>query len=183
MNYWITSDQHYGHRNIIKAMPDSRPFTNVDDMNQTIIDRHNSVVGKGDIVYMLGDFALGMRTDAMLHILSRLNGIKCIVYGNHDQKLRRALLDTDLCVSLNIRQTVDYLRTQIHVDHAPVDVIMMHFPIAMWDKKHYGSYHLHGHSHGRYNAPGRIHDVGVDTNNLYPYNLRDLIRKLSANDY
>ena len=48
-------------------------------------------------------------------------------------------------------------------------IVMCHYPLAIWDKSHRGSYMLHGHSHGGYNPEfGRILDVGIDNHyNLY----------------
>lgn len=48
---WITSDEHYGHFNIIKYC--NRPFKHIDDMNDQLIERHNKLVGRDDIVYRL----------------------------------------------------------------------------------------------------------------------------------
>lgn len=76
---FFTSDQHYFHRNIIGYC--ERPFTSVDEMNATMIDRHNETVGPADTVWHLGDFTLGQD----LSILKRLNGQHHLVYGNHDR--------------------------------------------------------------------------------------------------
>lgn len=51
---------------------------------------------------------------------------------------------------------------------------MMHYPISSWNRKHYNSIMLHGHSHGNIihdiTENNIIYDVGVDTklSNLYP---------------
>ena len=57
MNTWLISDTHFDHANIIKYC--NRPFKDVDEMNNTIWQNWNSVVDADDIVYHLGDFALG----------------------------------------------------------------------------------------------------------------------------
>ena len=54
---WITSDSHLGHENIIKFT--DRPFCSADEMDAALIASWNSVVGKYDIVFHLGDFTLG----------------------------------------------------------------------------------------------------------------------------
>lgn len=55
MKYYI-SDLHFDHTNVIKF--DNRPFKDVEEMNNTLINNWNSVVKKSDIVYVLGDFLL-----------------------------------------------------------------------------------------------------------------------------
>ena len=80
-NIFIIADTHLFHKNIINYC--GRPFENVEEMNNIIIKNWNRVVGKHDIVYVLGDFALCGR-DSMIDITRQLNGRKRLVLGNHD---------------------------------------------------------------------------------------------------
>lgn len=82
MSTFFTSDTHFGHKNIIKYS--ERPFVDFYHMDWTIIDRWNETVGDTDVVYHLGDTALGdsSRWD---EIFKSLNGYKVLVVGNHDR--------------------------------------------------------------------------------------------------
>lgn len=82
---FFTSDTHFGHENIIKYS--NRPFRDVDHMNEEIVRRWNTVVMPDDVVFHLGDVALGpwQKWDS---ILTRLNGYKILVVGNHDRIFR-----------------------------------------------------------------------------------------------
>lgn len=96
-NTWFTSDQHFWHKNIIRYC--SRPWNSGKDadgnlvisdedvvrMNEALIMGWNSVVGKDDIVWMLGDFAFGDKS-RIPEIVSRLNGRINLVLGNHDMQ-------------------------------------------------------------------------------------------------
>jgi calcineurin-like phosphoesterase family protein len=79
---WYTSDTHFGHARIIELC--DRPFTNVDEMNERIIQEWNNVVGIDDIVFHLGDVALGAIATS-LPLVNRLNGHKVLIPGNHDR--------------------------------------------------------------------------------------------------
>lgn len=79
---WFTSDLHVGHLRINELA--QRPFSSVDEMDQAIVDRWNSVVSTQDIVYVLGDVALG-KIDLSLARISQMNGHKVLVPGNHDR--------------------------------------------------------------------------------------------------
>lgn len=79
---YFTSDTHFWHRNIIKYS--NRPFDSVEEMNEAIIDNWNSVVGPDDTVFHLGDVALGPWSE-WAGTLSRLNGYKILVVGNHER--------------------------------------------------------------------------------------------------
>src|ERR1017187_8378616 len=57
MATWFTADQHFGHKRIIELS--GRPFGSVEEMNEAVVDRWNAVVAPDDLVWVLGDFALG----------------------------------------------------------------------------------------------------------------------------
>ena len=79
---FFTSDQHFGHHNIIDYC--DRPFGDVGEMDEVIIAGWNETVGVEDEVWVLGDFAMGDRARG-LGYLQRLNGTKYLVAGNHDK--------------------------------------------------------------------------------------------------
>lgn len=78
---FLIGDPHFNHKNIIGYC--NRPFNSVEEMNETLIHNWNLVVGKRDIVYILGDFALCGK-DKLVEIAKRLNGRKRLILGNHD---------------------------------------------------------------------------------------------------
>lgn len=80
-NVWFIADTHFGHKNIIQYC--NRPFETVEEMNEELIKRWNSKVKKEDKIYMLGDFALG-GIARVEELLSKLNGYKILILGNHD---------------------------------------------------------------------------------------------------
>ena len=78
---FFIADTHFGDDNIRRY--ENRPFDTVEQMDEVIVKNWNSVVSDGDIVYLLGDFgAVGYEKE----ILSKLNGTKYLVKGNHDEK-------------------------------------------------------------------------------------------------
>lgn len=81
MSTFIIADTHFNHKNIIDYC--NRPFTDVDNMNTALIQNWNSVVKSDDIVYHLGDFAVGT-IDIVKHFRAKLNGKIFLIKGNHD---------------------------------------------------------------------------------------------------
>jgi len=80
---WICSDHHFFHKNIIKYQPLSRGhLTDINAMNEELIEKHNSLVSPEDTCYFLGDLAFG-GSKKMLPLLQRMNGIKHYIMGNH----------------------------------------------------------------------------------------------------
>jgi len=90
---WFTSDHHLGHEKIISLS--GRPFETVEEMNSVLIERHNAVVGKNDLVWVLGDVAMGAIAET-LPLWARFNGKKILVSGNHDRTFAGAQTDPAL---------------------------------------------------------------------------------------
>lgn len=85
---FATSDPHYGHKKVIEYC--NRPFIDIEHMKEMLIQNFNSVVSPVDTTYFLGDVFF-MGTIASKEILSRLNGIKISIRGNHDHKVEKML--------------------------------------------------------------------------------------------
>jgi calcineurin-like phosphoesterase family protein len=76
---YFIADTHFGDERILRY--ENRPFDNAEEMDRELIQRWNAKVNAEDTVYVLGDFgAVGYESD----VLSKLNGKKYLVKGNHD---------------------------------------------------------------------------------------------------
>lgn len=169
MKTYITSDIHFSHTNIMKFCPKSRPFSGIEEMDRKIIEIWNSMINQEDLVYILGDVAFAAPSKAAV-LVSRLNGRKILIKGNHDSKLCKDQQFRD-----NFEEIVDYKR----LVHNGQVVVMFHYPIFEWDQMHRGSIHFHGHLHARpIGVDGRIFDVAMDGNNCIPYDMDELIKKM-----
>ena len=139
----------------MKFCPNTRPYKDVEDMNQSMIREWNKSVQPGDLVYILGDFAF-LSADKAVRILDQLNGDKILIVGNHDRKLVK-----DPAFRRCFKEIHTYLDT---VRYNGKPVIMFHFPILEWDQMHRGAIHLYGHVHGKESGleKYRARDVGMD---------------------
>lgn len=166
MSIWVTSDNHFFHKNIIKH--ENRPYNNVFEMNEDMIKRWNSKVKKGDTVIILGDFILCYNKDLALNLIDRLNGKKQLVCGNHDE------------IPKELEEKFEWIKYYHELKYKENTFIMFHYPIKNWNKKHYGSIHLYGHVHSKdndlYEPNERAYNVGVDVNDFYPVLLEDIIK-------
>ena len=173
MKTFFTADTHFDHKNIITYC--DRDFNTIEDMNDTIVDRWNSVISNKDAVYHIGDFTLG----SMVHFrkwVNLLNGNIKIIPGSHDYRWMKDFIPTDRVQVLPPLVSIEF--GNIKVNAYPTVFVLCHYSMQVWDRSHYGSYHLFGHSHGNLKGIGRSMDVGVDTNNFYPYSLDDILKRL-----
>lgn len=174
----ITADTHFYHRNIIDYS--GRPFANEIEMNEVLISNWNKMVSTKEVVYHLGDFFITTDRIKIDHILGRLNGRIRLVKGNHDKWVK--YLDR-LKYKSKIEWVKDYYECNYVCDDGKIPIIMSHYPLLTWNKGHYGSYHLHGHSHGateRYSISKneRRLDVGVDKWEYAPATMAEIHEEL-----
>jgi calcineurin-like phosphoesterase family protein len=164
-NFFFTADTHFGHGNIIKYC--TRPFRSYEEMDEAMIARCNEVVRAGDVLYHLGDVAWSSYD--LNKYFGRLNTKNIhLIYGNHDREQQTK--------HPHIRSYAHY--KDIHIDK--IGVRLCHYPIQSWRGRSKGSFHLHGHCHGKLTPEGRRMDVGVDTHEFYPWEWSEIRKKLEA---
>ena len=163
---FFTSDTHFNHISILRFC--NRPFKDIQEMNQSLIENWNRVVGKDDLVFHLGDFAFG-NAAAWNQILDQLNGKIILIVGNHDMKnMRQAVVERFEEVALEM---------YIEIDKQPI--ILNHHPFLCYGGSYDNIWQLFGHVHTRQNYFGRDkermsvlfptqYDVGIDNNNYAP---------------
>ena len=161
---WFTSDQHFGHTNIIKYC--NRPFDNERRMTYEMIQIHNSMVRPEDTVYHLGDFTFNKDHNQYLNFLA---GQHHFIRGNHDHKNFDGRY-----VSVNDTKMVRYEGNKIWLSH---------YSHRVWPESHRGAIHLFGHSHGTLPGFGRSMDVGVDTNNFELYSANEIVNLMAKVDF
>ena len=181
---FFTSDTHYHHKNICRGTTNwtgdldaTRPFETLEEMDDTIVNNINEVVGEDDILVHLGDWSFG----GFEYVVEFRQRINCrnihLILGNHDHHIERNRQG----VQGNFIKTSHY--EVLHVtdedgDDLNYDFVISHFPIVSWHDMNRGRFHVFGHVHlpeDRKLMPGRSMDVGMDGNNLRPYELKEVV--------
>lgn len=186
MKYWFTSDLHLGHANVIDLC--KRPFKDITEHDNVLITHHNELVSNSDIIIDLGDVGFRCSPNYIANCLSRMNGKRIIVLGNHDKSLRQAYkkgLLNDLLKS----NKIEIVGGDIAINDKTLAVSKMikidgqkifcnHYAVRSWPNAFRGAWHLYGHSHGNLKGVFKSMDVGVDTNNFYPYSFEDIKERM-----
>ncbi|QKN88507.1 phosphoesterase [Vibrio phage vB_ValS_X1] len=170
VTYWITSDLHFGHKNILNFCPETRPQASVEEMDEYLINHWNSLVKENDVIFHLGDFSF-YGAEKTKSIIDRLNGKVVWIRGNHDKSLDSVL-----------QRSGDHMHEYVECRLDGTKLCLMHFPLAEWNQKHRGAIMLHGHQHGSGPGyPGRIADVGYDACGSI-LRLRSVVAYIKAGD-
>lgn len=138
------SDWHYGHKNVLAF--DNRKFQTIEEMNQALVERWNSVVEPGDIAYMLGDM-FWCNMDESIPVLQSLNGQKFLIKGNHDR-----------CNDGRFVKQFVKVTEYMEVLDEGRKVVLCHYPIPCFKNHYYGWYHLYGHVHNSFEYNMMEHD-------------------------
>lgn len=166
----FTADFHLFHDRIMQYC--NRPFDDIWQMHDAIIDGMNAVVAPNDELFILGDVSF-YGGEKVRKILERINGQKHFIIGNHDAK--------------NLKNWEGWrsVNHYLEIKDSGQNVVLCHYPLESWNKMAHGSIHLHGHRHG-VRPKGRENDecpwgfrvdVGVDPWGFKPVNLDILTEK------
>ena len=161
---FFASDAHFFHKRVIEF--DERPFADLDEMHETLIENWNRVVRPQDLVFYLGDLCFGGIT-RFKEVANRLNGIIHFITGNHD--------DYKIVLKSGRFLTIQHYK-EIWVQEEGLDpqfICLMHYPIQQWNRMHSGSYMIHGHCHHtlkdlEFNRTFRILDAGLNGHDYTP---------------
>ena len=159
---FIISDTHFGHSKMLEFKnydgTPVRPFSSVEEMDELMVERWNSVVKQEDKVYHLGDVVMSKKS---LPILDRLNGKKTLIAGNHD------IFDTKIYLKY-----FDNMRGYRVLNN----FILSHIPIHP-DSIERWKGNIHGHLHGNTMSDPRYFSVCVEQINYTPIDMEEIIER------
>lgn len=190
-NIWFTSDTHFHHKNICRGVTEweerdglgeqkTRNYDTLEEMDEDIIFKFNSLVKPEDTLWHLGDWSFGGHEQIKI-FRDRLNCKTVhLIFGNHDQHIEPINSPyRQLFASAQYYKEISLKLDQKWKQFQKIKFCLFHYSMRVWNKSHHNSIHLYGHSHGTLpDAGNRSMDVGVDTNNLYPYHLDEVLDKL-----
>ena len=181
---FLVSDTHFGHAGVCRftrndGVTKLRPWDSAEEMDEAMVKAWNDRVRPTDKVYHLGDVVINRKS---LSIMSRLNGDKVLIRGNHD-----IFKDTDY------REHFRELRAY----HVMNGMILSHIPVHAESLGRFGV-NIHGHLHANRvkKARGvdartgevlysdaidpRYHCVCVEQTDFAPILLEEVIARIEA---
>jgi calcineurin-like phosphoesterase family protein len=172
---FLVSDTHFGHAGVCRFLRNDgvtklRPWDNPEEMDEEMVKRWNERVRPNDKVYHLGDVVINRKA---LVTLSRLNGDKVLIRGNHD------IFRDD--------EYRKYFR-ELRAYHVMNGMILSHIPIHSDSLGRFGT-NIHGHLHanrvmtevwGNYEIDPRYHCVCVEQTDYTPILFEDVIKRILA---
>jgi calcineurin-like phosphoesterase family protein len=189
-----TADWHLEHARIIDLC--ERPFSSLDEMNETILRNTNAVATWRDTLVILGDLLLG-KFEVSVELLRQIHCKRIwLIPGNHDRwslayghrgsagarATRRMLFAAEYAARRAdgiIRVETDRVPSAWPVLLGGRQVLLSHYPYV-GDSRHGEDRHrdlrprwagqplVHGHVHGLWRENGPMFNVGVDVNGFTP---------------
>lgn len=123
--------------------------------------------------------------EANKHVLTHYRDLQSgeIVRGEYEEPIEDKFgtnLDNKVYLQEFFTTVQKYLEVEVRYGTEKYDklkLVLFHFPIASWNNMARGAIHLHGHVHfsvDKKMQKGKMMDVGVDGNNLYPYDILEI---------
>ena len=175
MIYYI-SDLHFNDQSIFDKC--KRPFKDLKDFENTIINNWNNKVTNNDIVYVLGD--IGSIDPTSINIFKNLNGHKHLIIGNHDHEI------LDYIKESNIFESIKFIDLIIDNNRK---VCLCHYPLMDWMEFNRNGYLVYGHIHNKTIANGYAYkqikdyyldklafNCGCDVTGYSPVTLDEMIK-------
>lgn len=187
---FFTADLHFGHENVIGF--DKRPFATVEEMDAELIKRWNNKVGKGDLVYVLGDMIWKSHNNDAESLIKSLNGQIILIKGNHDRFLKNAKAKKALA---GIKE-YDDIKVPLE-DGTHRRCFLSHYFTPFYIGHIHNGIHLHAHSHTSQEAimereiaqelnkcgfQNEIYNVGCMYWNYEPITLDEILATANIND-
>ena len=168
---YFTADQHFGHANIIRLC--SRPFADVREMDETLMENWNRRVTNRDTIYIVGDLFFRNEVPAEEY-LKRLKGKKHLILGNHDSMWVRRVNLAEYFLSVERLAEIEAGRRKF---------VLCHYPMMSWNGMGRGSFMIHGHVHESTRAQywpilqnnPNILNAGVDINHFSPVSFEEML--------
>jgi calcineurin-like phosphoesterase family protein len=171
-NTFLIADTHFGHKNIVTFVTKDgtpvRPWDDVDEMDEALVDNWNQTVGPKDKVYLAGDVVINRRS---LATVGRLNGDKVLIKGNHD--------------IFRLGEYQQYFR-DVRAYHVWVKlgIILSHVPVHPMELTRFGT-NVHGHLHTNRVMNGDVIDprylcVSAEHTDFRPISLEDVKARIVA---
>ena len=177
---FIISDTHFGHSNILKYI--NRPFKNIEEHDEALVQNWNNQVGFNDKVIHLGDFTLGNSLVAS-NYFGKLNGNIAVLSNpaHHDKRWLTKVPEDGYYSKSEFRVSLLPGVVTIEVDLGgkfPEVIVLCHFPLNEWDRKHHNSVHCYGHSHNDLMKNSVAHkSVSVENIGYTPISLYNVLRE------
>ncbi len=179
-----------------------RDFATMEEHNDALVKNFNGLIKPDDTLYHLGDWSFGGHENIKVF----RDRLACknihLIFGNHDQHIEpidspyRQLFSSvqhykEIALRINTNKSGKYGKTKF---------VLSHYAMRVWNQSHHGAIMLYGHSHGTLDemTPNianptwigdqyfiknyRTMDVGVDTHNLYPYHLDEILEIMKNRD-
>jgi calcineurin-like phosphoesterase family protein len=207
---YVFSDPHFFHgqdegepvRGVIKHC--NRPFPHRTAMNEAMWNNINRKVGADDLLICNGDWVYGVGRDDDHYIKccqeARYN-IRCknvwITHGNHDRhwlERWRKIFDRflgfgyelmfteEICDKFDVHE-FRYLDEEQRYEDL---LVCCHYKLCVWNRSHFGTKHVYGHSHGSFEKRMPIRnsrDVSVDCIGFEPQSLTELWQYFKTQEY
>ena len=179
---FLVSDTHFGHAGVCTftrndGVTKLRPWDSAEEMDEAMVKLWNERVKPTDKVYHLGDVVINRKS---LKIMSRLNGDKVLIRGNHD-----IFRDDEYRM---------YFR-ELRAYHVMNGLILSHIPVHEASLGRFGC-SIHGHLHANrvMKARGvdartgdilysdeidpRYYNVSVEQTDFAPILFEDVLKKI-----
>jgi calcineurin-like phosphoesterase family protein len=170
---YVSSDPHFCHKRILEFTGDDGKlirgdkFKSIEEHDEYIVSQHNSVVGKEDLWYCLGDVYFNDQKRAT-ELLARMNGTKRLILGNHDDGKDKVL-------------QLHFQKILVWRVFKEFNCVLTHIPLHETSINEKVQYNIHGHIHQNLSPTDKHINLSMEALDDYkPILLEELMGDIAA---
>ena len=170
-NIWFISDTHFNHNK--PFIYEARGYNTIEEMNESILEKWNSIIKPNDTVYHLGDVFLN-DFETGINIIKQLNGHIHLAIGNHDTETRLAAF----------KNIFDEIQFGYRLKFKQGCLLLSHYPQLTNNSDYFYTYSIHGHTH----SPNPfcefplMYNVNCEAHDCNPVAYEDLLYEIKNHD-
>jgi calcineurin-like phosphoesterase family protein len=175
MTYFL-SDLHFGHDK--KFIYEARGYNSIQEHDERLIDKINSIVKNSDDFWILGDCFLNDSKTGIAN-LKRLNGRKHLIIGNHDSDTKIKMFKKE-----NIFEDIRY-GYRLKVTKNKI-FILSHYPTFCGNHTNDYVWNISGHTHNTSFfefGDKKIFNVSVDALDGFPIEKSEILTMIERSKY
>jgi calcineurin-like phosphoesterase family protein len=174
MATFIIANCQFGRSGVIR--PNNRPFGNVQDMNDEMVQRWNAVVKPEDTVIHLGNFAWDPTTAEEMFEDLNFNQL-LLLPAEHDSAILELQAAGGLPTNVKV---VNYIFEQNNLN-----ATFSYWPMLEWPSKSKGGYLFHGYYNKKYKSDHKKKMINMATEfwNYTPQNINSILTLFDDKDF
>jgi len=161
---YFASDFHIEHNR--EFIYKNRGFNSIEEHDKALFKEVREKLTTNDTLYYLGDFSFRHTVNEILEDISHIPCKVIFITGNHDKNI--------IHYKKYIPERFTFVGSLFDYRNKGINISLCHYPLRVWNKSHFNSWHLYGHLHSETDFGGKTLNITVDNTKQFIISLDEV---------